>query len=174
MGQSSERIGKMDNQESKQAENQWPSVGLAYDFVKPSYDWLQNRLDAVNTRIEFLLTFASSVTVAVPVFVKVLFSDIGFGSLWFIAAIVAFILCAIVGIMGRNYSDLMLISPQKLYEKWLSRSEWEFKKDAIYFAGQHFQHNTSLVKKKDKFAILMSVLTVAEIIFIVLWVTVSR
>lgn len=164
----------MNDEETKQAESQWPSVGLAYDFVKPSYDWLQNRLDAVNSRIEFLLTFASSITVAAPVFVKALFSDIGFESLWFYAAIVAFVFCAVVGIISRAHSDLKLVSPQKLWDKWLSRSEWEFKKDAIFFAGQHFKHNTSLVNKKANSATVMSMLLVAQIVFIVLWVAVSR
>ena len=170
MGQSSERIGKMDNEESKQAENQWPSVGLAYDFAKSSYDWVQNRFDAANGRIEFLLTFASTVTVAAPVFIKALYTDIGFGSSWFKAAIIVFVLSAIVGIAGRMYGGLKLVSPQTLYDKWLSRSEWEFKKDTIYFAGQHFEYNASQVNKKANLAILMSVLLVAEIVFIVLWV----
>jgi len=154
--------------------SQYPSVELAYEFVKPSYDWLQNRLDAVNSRIEFLLTFVSSVTVAAPIFVRALFSDIGFGSLWFKAAVVVFVLSAIVGIIGRIYSGLKLISPQKLYDEWLSWSEWEFKKNVLYWAGQHFKYNASLVNRKANFAIVMSLLLVAEIVFIVLWVAVSR
>jgi hypothetical protein len=156
---------------NKEAEDKWPSVNLAYEFVKPSYDWLQNRLDAVNDRIEFLLTFSSSVTIAVPVFVKALFDDVHFGSFWFMAAIGIFVLIAIIGTLGRISSGLKLISPQKLYAEWLSWSEWEFKKNAIYWAGEHFKYNASLVNKKANFALLMSAFLVIEIVFIVIWVT---
>lgn len=98
-------------------EDKWPSVNLAYDFVKPSYDWLQNRLDAVNRRIEFLLTFSASITIAIPIFMKALFVDIHFDSFWFVFAIVIFIITAIVGIVGRIFGGLILVSPQKLYDK---------------------------------------------------------
>lgn len=159
---------KVNNEESK-----YPSVDLAYEFVKPSYDWLQNRLDAVNGRIEFLLTFSSSITIAAPVFVKALFRDISFGSCWFVGAIVVFVLIALVGLMGRISSGLKLISPQKLYNKWLGWSEWEFKKNAIYWAGKHFQHNALLINKKANFGIAMTILLAIEVVFIVLWIAQS-
>ena len=158
---------------TQSVENSWPSVGLAYDFVKPSYEWLQNRLDAVNSRIEFILTLSSSLTIAAPVFVKALFTDIYFGSCWFVAAIVVFIFTALIGLIGRTFSGLKLISPQKLYDGWLGWSEWEFKKNAIYWAGKHFQFNASLVNKKANFGIAMTTLLVIEVILIVLWVASS-
>lgn len=160
---------KVNDEESK-----YPSVSLAYEFVKPSYDWLQNRLDAVNGRIEFLLTFSSSITIATPVFVKALFRDISFGSCWFVSAIVVFGLITLVGFMGRTSSGLKLISPQKLYNKnWLGWSEWEFKKNAIYWAGKHFQHNALLINKKANFGIAMTILLAMEVVLIILWVAQS-
>jgi hypothetical protein len=158
---------------TKSVEDSWPSVGLAYDFVKPSYEWLQNRLDAVNSRIEFLLTLSSSITVATPVFAKALLTDIYFGSCWFVAAIVVFVSIALIGLIGRMFSGLKLISPQKLYDGWLSWSEWEFKKNAIYWAGKHFQLNASLVNKKANFGVVMTALLVIEVVLIVLWVASS-
>ncbi len=108
---------------NEKAEDKWPSVQWAYEFVKPSYEWLQNRFDAVNTRIEFLLTFSSSITLAIPIVVKVLFPDVNFGSLWFMSAMGIFLLTAIVGILGRIYGGLKLVSLQKLYNEWLNYSE---------------------------------------------------
>jgi hypothetical protein len=159
--------------EINEMEAQYPSVELAYGFVKPSYDWLQNRLDAVNSRIEFLLTFVASITVAAPVFVRAVFNDIHFGALFY-AAIGVFSLSAIIGIAGRMCSGLKLISPEKVYNKWIMWSEWEFKKNALYWAGQDFNHNASLVNRKANFAIAMSLLLIAEVILLALWVALSR
>jgi hypothetical protein len=155
---------------NEKPEDKWPSVHLAYEFVKPSYDWLQKRLDAVNARIEFLLTFSSSVTIAAPIFVKALYADVNFWSSWFIATLCIFVVIALVGLIGRMSGGLKLVSPQKLYDQWLNWSEWEFKKNAIYWAGKHFEYNASLVRRKANFAIGMSVLLVLEVVFIVTWV----
>jgi hypothetical protein len=159
--------------ETNEIEAQYPSVELAYGLVKASYDWLLNRLDAVNSRIEFLLTFVASITVAAPVFVKVVFNDITFGALFY-AAIGVFSFSAIVGIAGRMYSGLKLISPEKVYNKWLMWSEWEFKKNALYWAGQDFNHNASLVNRKANFAIAMSLLLIVGVLLLVLWVALSK
>lgn len=152
------------------AEEKWPSVHLAYDFVKPSYDWLQNRLDAVNARIEFLLTLSFSITTVAPIFAKAVFSDIDFGAFWFVAAMAVFVLTAIIGLIGRIFSGFKVVSPKKLYGKWLGWSEWKFKKNAIYWAGEHFQYNASLINKKANFGIAMTVLLAMEVVFIVFWV----
>ena len=40
----------------------WPSVNLAYEFVKPSYDWAIHRLNAVDSRIQTFLAFSSTLT----------------------------------------------------------------------------------------------------------------
>ena len=155
---------------AKRIEDDWPSVQWAYEFVKPSYDWLQNRFDAVNRRIEFLLTFSSSITLATPVFIKALFTDVNFGSLWFKFAIGIFILTAAVGVWGRIYGGLKLVSLQKLYNEWLDYSEWEFKKNAIYFAGEHFEYNRIQINRKANFSIIMSILLILEVVFIVIWI----
>jgi hypothetical protein len=43
-------------------EEQWPSVGLAYDLVKSSYDQVARRIDAQENRIRATMTFATTVT----------------------------------------------------------------------------------------------------------------
>lgn len=157
-------------EKTKKQENKWPSVEIAYEFVKPSYDWMQNRLDAVNTRIEFFLTLSSSVTVAAPIFAKALYTDIEFGAWSFKVAMAVFGLIIATGVWGRIYSGLKLVSPERLYDKWLKWTEWEFKKNAIYWAGKHFKHNASLVNRKANFAIAMGILFALEVVFMVLWI----
>ncbi len=154
-------------------ETQYPSMNLAYEFVKPSYDWLQNRLNAVNTRIEFLLTLSFSITVAIPIFMSALIDDIDFGAWWFVAIIVVFIIIALIGLVERMFGGIKLVSPQKLYDEWLELSAWEFKRSSIYWAGKNFQDNASLINRKANCGIAMTVLLVIEIIFILLWARLS-
>ena len=49
---------------------EYPSVGLAYGFVQPSYQLLVSRFEAADTRLTALLTVVIGVTTAVPVFAK--------------------------------------------------------------------------------------------------------
>ena len=46
--------------------DEYPSLDLAYDYVRPSYDLLSRRLDAVENRGRAVLTFASTLTFAMP------------------------------------------------------------------------------------------------------------
>jgi hypothetical protein len=163
----------MDIEEAKKAEGQWPSVDTAFDIVKPSYDWLLSRFDAVNGRIQPLLTFSATLTVATPVFVKTLFPDVDFASPLFIAAIVAFVLTAIVGTLGNMITGVQIMNPQKLYDRWLSWPTWEFKKNAIYWAGRDFNANASKVNKKGNCLLVVNGLLVLEVLLVVCWVAVS-
>lgn len=162
-------IGRNNKMDDK-LEDKFPSVNLAYEFVKPSYDWLQNRFDAVNSRIEFLLTFTSSITLATPIFVGTLFPTVDFVSLWFMLAMGVFILTSIAGIWGRMYGGMKLVNVKKLYDEWLEDSEWEFKRDSIYFAGKHFDYNHKQVNTKANFGLTMTILFVIEIIFLLVWI----
>ena len=106
----------------------WPGVNRAYDFVIPSYQLLAGRFEAADTRLTSLLTFISTLTLAVPIFVKNIRPDISFTSPFFLFGIMIFLLGAILGVIGRVTGGLMLPDPMVLYEKHLQSSEWEFKK----------------------------------------------
>jgi hypothetical protein len=160
--------------EEERSEDKWPSVDLAYDIALLSYDWLQQRLDAVTKKTQFLLTIASSITLATPVFAKALLPNISFSSLWFETAIGFFVLTVVVGLIGWMWGGLELISPQKLYEGSLSKSVWEFKKDVVYWAGEHFENNASLVNRRANLAIAVSVFLVLEIVLLVAWIVTSK
>lgn len=159
-----------DKDDDADPQSQWPSVGLAYDFVQPSYDWLLNRVNAAEGRIQTGLTFAASITLLVPVIAKTVFVDLDFGSLWLILAMITFIATVMLGAVSRFVGELTLVSPKKLYDEWLHYSEWEFKKNAIYFAGQHFEANRKLVRTKGTFVEIMTFLLLLEVLWFVIWV----
>lgn len=151
-------------------ESKYPSVDLAYEFVKPSYDWMAPRLEAINSKIQGLLTFAATITVAIPIITKAIFNDIVFNSSWFYAAMVAFAVLVVTGIMGLRIGSIMMLSPKNLYNKYLHYSEREFKLKVIYWAGEHFEENRKLVDKKARFRDTITILVLVEIVFICLWI----
>lgn len=151
-------------------ETTWPAVHLAYDFVLPSYQWAQQRLDATDLRIQTLQAFAATVTLAAPILAATVVKDIDLQSAWFIAALALFVVTVVLGAVVRAYGRLELMSPKRLYDRWLGDSEWEFKKDAIYFAGKHFEANRSLINKKGLLADGMTVLFVVETALLLTWV----
>src|SRR5690348_11408848 len=111
------------------ATNNWPAVSKAYDFVIPSYQLLTSRFEAADTRLTALLTFTSTVTLAVPIFAKSVDSNISFGSFFFGSGMAIFLVGAVIGLLGRVTGSITLPDPMVIYRKSLSESEWEFEKN---------------------------------------------
>jgi hypothetical protein len=152
--------------------DQWPAVDRAYDFVMPSYQLLAGRFEAADARLTALLTLTSTLTLAVPVFAKNVQSNTSFASPFFVCGMLAFMLGAIVGIFGRVTGSLVLPNPMVIYEKSLHRSEWEFKKNQIYFAGENFTANAQAIRKKGNVAICVTVALLLEVVAFAMWVIV--
>ncbi len=159
-----------DKSSGKSLESQYPSVDLAHELVKPSYDWMVTRLEAINSKIQGLLTLADTVTAALPIITKALFSDIAFSSPWFYVAMAAFAFLVVTGIVGLRIGSIMLLSPKILYDKYLHYSHWEFKQKVIYWAGEHFDKNKKLIDKKAYFRDAMTIFLLVEILCICLWI----
>lgn len=157
------------NQQAEASEVTWPGVHLAYDFVSLSYPWILQRLDAVDSRIQTLQAFAASVTLAAPLLAASVVEDVDFRSPCFGLALAAFVAVVVLGAVARVWGNVKLISPQVLYDDWLHYSEWEFKKNAIYFAGQHFETNRSLVNNKSWAGLAMTALLLLEVGLLVAW-----
>ena len=154
----------------KSLESQYPSVDLAYDFVKPSYDWMITRLEAINSKIQGLLMFSATITVAIPIIAKSTFDNISFSSIWFILAMAVFIYLVVIGILGMRMGSIVLPHPQIIYDKYLYCSHWEFKQRTIYWAGEHFQENKALISKKSSYRDMMTFSLLIELLLIVIWI----
>ena len=162
----------MENKSSgKPLESQYPSVDLAYEFAKSSYDWMLNRYEAINSKIQGLLTLATAVTAAMPILAKALFNNVDFQSVWFYGVIVTYILLVTIGIYGLSMGRIKLVHPKNLYEKWLSDSAWEFKKNIIYFGGQDFEDNKKIIEAKSRLRNIMNILLLGELLTIIYWIT---
>ena len=60
-----------------------------------------------------------------------------------------------------------------LYDRWLHYSEWEFKKNAIYWAGQHFNANVSRINIMGWILTGMIALFSVEVVLLLVWAIVS-
>ena len=148
------------------ARETYPAVESAQVFVIPSYQWMVARAEAADSRIQTLLAFAATVTFAVTTLAR---NTASFQSAWFAAAIAIAALIAIIGMIARVSGALSLPNPQRFFEKWYHLSAFEFQKNALYFAGQHFQSNLTLVNRKSMAATVMTGLFLCEIACLVVW-----
>ena len=150
-------------------ENQWPSVDLAFELVKPSYDWMLARIESIHSDIQHTLTLATTITAAVPLLAQAISSDVDFRSPWFLGLGAAYLATAILAIHGLSTGSVQLIHPRVVFEKWLSNSPWEFKKNAIHFAGEDFDSNNDLVNKLAKVRTRTNWLIVGELLAAIVW-----
>lgn len=150
----------------------YPSVDLAFDFVKPSYDWMLSRVETINGKIQNLITLAASLTIAVPVFVKAVFASPGFNSPFFIAALCIFLGVTVFGVIGTRMGTVLLPHPGIFYKEYLSFDHWTFQQTALYWAGEAFSKNKRLVERKGMIRDMMSLALMTEIICLVLWVVI--
>jgi hypothetical protein len=148
----------------------WPGVERAYDFVLPSYTLLVSRFEAADTRLTNVMTLASSLTLGIPLFAKSINPDLSFRSPWFVGAVVVFVIAIVIGFAGRVGGTLTLPDPAALYERWLEKPEWQFKKDAIYFAGQHFEANAKVIHAKNRVSLALASLLAVEFLLLVAWI----
>lgn len=131
-------------------EKKYPGVDLAYPLALESYEWAAKRFDTLDSRIQTILGLGISLTLAVPIALSAL--KLSINGRWFVAAAVLFVLALSLGTYARLMGKLTVITPEMLYQKWLHLSDWEFKKNLIFFAGEHFNKNRNLLEKRHRFA----------------------
>ena len=142
---------------------------MAYDFVLPSYQFMVGRMEAADARISTLLTTVSSFTLGIPLLAKATMPNIEFRSAWFGGAIAFALLAFGCGVAGRIRGRIVLPNPSILYQKFLHKSPWTFKKDAVYFAGQHFTANSQAIDEKGRLTIWISVVMFLSILSFMVW-----
>ena len=157
----------MGETEIKKNEQNYPSSGLAYDIALASYETMLKRLEFVEARLQTTLTYAATLTVAVPAVASA--KGIPLTSNWLVTALVAFIIAAGLGTFARWVGEVKLLNPTLLFDEWLCCTAWEFKTDMVFYAGKHFEANRALIQKKWRLAILTSVIFFLEFLCLTVW-----
>ncbi len=158
----------MSQSELKTNEQIYPAVGLAYQIAVASYDSAVKRLDTIDGRIQTILAFVVSITVAVPSIGGA--RGLHFSSVWFILAMMFTVAGIVIGIVARLKSTIQLLSPTRFVEGWLHFSEWEFQKNLIYCAGEDFKTNTTQLQRKWNYMVAVIILFLCEALCLLVWV----
>lgn len=143
----------------------YPSVELAYEFVKSSYEVMVSRFESANSRIQSILTWAIGITAVIPLFSKVVNDTATLKSVWFVLVLVFFSAVVIVGIIAQRTGGVALVDPKVMYEKHLHYNQWEFKKNQIFWAGKQFHLNKKAIEVKSCYIDIMTILLGLEIAF---------
>ena len=164
---------KGDADESVATVEEFPSIGLAYEIALESYDIAMRRSDAIDNSLDRLVAWVTTVTVAiVTILVGLKIPTESFASCWFTAAGICFLLSVIGALSAKHQGELQVIMPHQLRAKlWLSLTEWEFKSNTIYAAGEAFLKNIKYINVKYRLATLSTAFFVAEIVCMAGWVT---
>ena len=139
-------------------------------MIPASYEMIAQRIEAVDQRVQSLLAFSVTLTIAVLVIFSPSRADLGNAKPSFPVAMAAFCLLIVVGLIARARWHVTLVSPKELYEGWLDLPQNEFKVRSIYWAGEHFEQNVSVVNKKSRLANVMTALFLFEASFLLIWV----
>ena len=148
------------------------SQKMAFEFVTPSYTWMLHRLEAVERRIEGLLTFIAAVTLAIPLATMAMVDGAAQFDHWSVIVTGAIALACVLGAVmlrleGRQTGTIVLVDPGRLDR--LSKEAPAFCAELLYFAGQHFDRNEKLIRTKTRVADRMSLLLLVEIIAGAIW-----
>ncbi len=151
--------------------SEYPSLDLAYEYVRPSYDLLSRRLDAVESRGRAVLTFAGTLTFALPVFAA---NILGAGtrhlnSPWFVAGIAAFAGIVVCGVVLSTSVNFLLPSPKKLFEQHMDVEAEQFKINQLFYAAEDWVANTRLIARLSLTTALSAVLMLLEAAAFGMW-----
>src|SRR5437016_12306315 len=138
------------------------SIELAYPIAVNSYDWAAQRYDAVDARIQTILSIGMTGTLAMPVAFSALKLSVVRPWAAYLASAL-FVLAVCIGTYARLCGDLKLVTPKVLYEKWLGFEASEFKRNLVYFAGQHMEQNRAAIAYKHKLLVLVTTIFIFEV-----------
>ena len=154
---------------------EYPSLDLAYEYIIPLHDWAMRRLESAERRIDNLITFVIAFTSAFGagvIAIMGLFKIVPnlFQTYAVVGAIILFILTLGIGIYTRQMGSVPLFDLKDLHSKRITEPPEQFRKSALYSAGNNIAAITSLVEKKTKFANVMLLLFLIEVIGAAIWV----
>ena len=135
-------------------EAKYPSVNLAYQLAIDSYEELRRSRDSIHKFLNSLLSIALSLLLAVPLVGKAFDLTSKLCDKNCLCAVIGVFVFALAvcfcSLAGRLKYKIPMIDPCKLFKNKLHLSEWEFKKDMIYEAGQAFDSSSSSLEKNWK------------------------
>ncbi len=153
------------------------TTNLAYNFVTHAYYWGLERLGAVEQRIDRLLLFISTISVAIPVATMAIAGNNRplKGVDWFefphvlaVVAVLLFVLSTAIGLCARVTGKYTLVGLGDLLNMDV-KSVHAFQVEAVQGAGEDLDRNLRLIERKAQAADVMSALLAVEILVWLAW-----
>lgn len=155
-------------EQEKSLEEQYPSVSLAYDLAKDSYNTAMKRFDEANEGFEKIRTWITTMTFAFLAW-KIPNASIGTFNFFFFTGLAIFVFIIFLTIYGKSIGSVEMPSPKKLWDERLHQDEWTFKKDFIFLAIQDSKKNKDCVNKKLNVAIFIFIFFLLESVSFGFW-----
>jgi hypothetical protein len=155
----------------KANEDKYPSVNLAYEITLRSYDLAIKRADFIDDAIDKLIVWSTGLNLGIITLVLTKTNTGCLNNCFFYYAMAMFSITIILGYVAKLAGWLRTQNPRVLLESWLHKTEWEFKKDIIYFGSDHFEKNMAYVKRKAKFLGYATLIFLLEMVVLGLWVS---
>jgi hypothetical protein len=167
----SQAIGneKQDKSVERKEHEDCETLNLAYQRALSAEDTITKCFDAIDGRLQTLLTFVVSTTVLVPT-IATQRGGLSFHSLPFEIAIGAAFLAILTGTYARSTGELLVFHPAELEEHWLKLAAPEFKKYMIRKAGRAFEKNLRLINYKWVLSVIVSLVFFLEALALSGWV----
>ena len=156
----------------------YESVELAFEFIVPSYDWAMRRLEAAERRIDNLMRFIITVTLALGASAIAiaelssqplsLFLDC-VAIIALASFLITFLIAIVLGMWVRQTGNITLLSPSGLYHDYIQKTKREFQGLILFHAGKHLEKNEELVRRKSNAATVMVVLFLFELCAAAIW-----
>ncbi|MCB0721518.1 MAG: hypothetical protein KDC42_04355 [Ignavibacteriae bacterium] len=133
-----------------ESEQKYPSIDLGYDIALRSYDWIINRWEAQQSRIENFINWATIINLAlITVLFGNFFSKLMFTDWLFYITVFLFLGVTILSIWVKSSGNLMLIIPKHIYNMYLHLSEYDFKENIVYYSVDHFEKNIKSISRRE-------------------------
>lgn len=150
----------------------YPGVELAYPLAVSSYEVALKRFDAMDGRLQTILAFIVATSAAVPTLAagRLAPERIHYKSWYFCGAAICFVLAVIGGALARLFGRLRVLVPRKAFNHWLHKPDWEFKMDFINQAAHDFERNSTIIERKWRCSVAITLLFFVQTVLLAAWV----
>ena len=143
------------------------AVDLAYPLAAESYERLFKQIDAMDARIQTMVALATTLSLAFVAAVTGRGLVLMSWPLYFAAVMYA--AGATLAVIAQYRGKVEQMSPKLLHAEWLEKPPADFKKDYVYWAGQHYDRNRRLVLVKWWLAQSAALAFLVELVLLAAW-----
>lgn len=147
---------------------------MAYGIALSSYVSVREQWESVHRRLDTLLSFVTTVTIAAPVAAQAVLDDPEFDSPLVITAGALYVAIVLIALIARSFGAIRGISLRELNDEWLQLGEDAFKRGIIGWAGIHNDEAQVLIGRKNLAANAMALAFVAEALLLIAWIVAAN